>query len=1715
MIKLKASDLEVVEEDDSSYEEGMDVIEPETIDGRPTHKPLDPTKVSFESLGYTPLQPGEDPLQHDFRIDTKSRDEIAPKKPIKLKASSLKLAKEDAKPKKQTLADVTPLDDAAATAMGGGAAPEVSEIVQRGISDFGKGAAEVRKAQVTENPLQKAASGLVGAVDFIGKGVAGLGDLALKSGIVLSDLQRGQMPNFESLQEVSGFSNAYKTVLGDALKQISPSGVAQAEGVMGAISAPFTHVYEKYGAGAGFASEVGAALVPGAGIVSLKGSRRVKPRQGKSPMQEGLGDPNLSKDSPLANIPEEPVDINPMSRDWQDRSTELGGATPEPRNDPVWVMKQEAREARRIPVDEVVTVDPMADVKDYRSMASGERPPKKPKVELADLDAADSAWDDLTNDLRGRDDTPDLIDNDPYPDGDVVEAMDAVVQNDLTQASPDKTPNQVFNEALSNKEGGWGEFWKGVPSRITDWGKRAWTSLLREDSRRGAAARWKLMKDASDLEQTLTDEKNEGAPTKFRPETRGVLAADAAIDQLTRVKGLPSDVKTSLSMALGWLSRTLPRLMSSAENGIWFLRGSEMEAVAGAYKLHQKTGTLKDWHIRMRQLYPNVMDYIEHVSKRDHDGVPIITPENFVGKNAAGEAFLAWNARRNRRDPVTNELVAAKSAVIFNIDHISEYSNPIDAVGTLVHELIHARQWRVVEKKLDALTRHEYDTNVPYEDRTIEVKARTGEETARQKFAADMRSELKAIGLMPASASRYSYFPYGGKTDKMKVSSSDKANNPAKWSPGRIGPGRAADPAISERLDKILDYHVTKMIRDASLLADKIAGSIGKEAIPSLNDRVETSTKTFVENLGAVGDDIRFVPGFRTASYAASNSLIGKQGTRTKALLVAQHFLNKVKDAIRNEHSANYEMVKVFRDFEKHYLTHIPGIYTETRRGLFVNDVKTALWFEMNPDQWHTGANWYPSEQQLVGKGMTPESAKLWRSVFDQLEKTWDTLEDTAKNTGRRVPDRIPGYLPHTVHGSYRVIAYIPNKDGTPAKYFAELGARTMKEANELRSELQKVINDPKIMTSVQRPSPTRLGIDAMLDGIRATRDAFEASKGITALTKMIEDNAARSVLSHMLDRSQPTKFGHTLQRAAEDGSPFELDRRQMVDAIKTFTEYARAVNGYKERVNLVNKTLIPLDEAGLLDANPNLRHFVYDYFKNYIGIDATMVWDRVFKDTLANSGLSPTLYQQGLAKMQSTFAHLYLFANIPFYVVNSAQFTSAFPLLIQKAAEVRYEGGKKVNIMKAISEGSKRLPDLRSEKSLMKDPDMAWGQKNGYLDPQAIELLDPTTFHDPITQNIDRMTRRIAYSYGLEFWRQIKPLEEARVLAGEFANEVAVPYSHKAGSPVITGRLGPMGKSFTQFSTYPAHILSMLERQARLVKEGARKGDAVLTAEAATSMVSYAGLQVALFGMVALPLVQGLNMGIELINDLLGKNAIPTSDQVARSIDKAVGAPGLTEFGAISSGIGAVAGEAPYISGSASGVMPQLPTAFWRGITSMLDVAITGGMYLAGKKSPQDLYEATKSLPTFWGGVARNMLRDRGATTDQRGVHEAGQKRSEAMKLFSWAGVRSTAEQSARTTDRLAELTERRIANQIRLLNDKLAYSGSLDGYERELMRLMNDFQADPSTFMNALTRSQEDRTLSPDMRRAMAGIRARSPASYQRYLDLKQSETVRPPQP
>jgi hypothetical protein len=269
------------------------------------------------------------------------------------------------------------------------------------------------------------------------------------------------------------------------------------------------------------------------------------------------------------------------------------------------------------------------------------------------------------------------------------------------------------------------------------------------------------------------------------------------------------------------------------------------------------------------------------------------------------------------------------------------------------------------------------------------------------------------------------------------------------------------------------------------------------------------------------------------------------------------------------------------------------------------------------------------------------------------------------------------------------------------------------------------------------------------------------------------------------------------------------------------------------------------------------------------------------------------------------------------------------------------------------------------------------------------------------------------------------------------------------------------------------------------------------------------------LFGVAGLPFSQNWNDIARAVNDMLNDKVLPTTESTSRELDKKLGTNGLAQFGLVSWLMGYD------ISGSASGPGVSLPGAGARAVTTLAELLFLSGKAFTQKGTDkQEWWELSQKMPPVFRSLGEMALRPGagfglgGSTTATQHYLETGRPRTLMDQVaMGAAGVRSTAENADRVTERLVKADEKNLTDKMGALARRMKSNPNDPKITQELVEMAQMYQIDPRAFIRAYITWNQTAQLDPDIKRAIRAKSLPQLGKYQRYNAEQSREPVRTP--
>lgn len=211
-------------------------------------------------------------------------------------------------------------------------------------------------------------------------------------------------------------------------------------------------------------------------------------------------------------------------------------------------------------------------------------------------------------------------------------------------------------------------------------------------------------------------------------------------------------------------------------------------------------------------------------------------------------------------------------------------------------------------------------------------------------------------------------------------------------------------------------YISSDLIRPKSKAEEKTSAAIELEPQETTSSFLDGIDKQVSE--GAKIGKASYVFGLSSESFRTVNRVLNKGATLADKIL--HHVGLKIREAMQYENSLNHAARETIKAYSQHY-ARFGGLVNKI--DLFKHDMKILVDIEKDPSKWRLNPEqWYPTQDQMIQLGMSPESAKVWAGMHTLWGKAWDTLSNRARENGVTIPERIPGYIPHFFRGAYAVV---------------------------------------------------------------------------------------------------------------------------------------------------------------------------------------------------------------------------------------------------------------------------------------------------------------------------------------------------------------------------------------------------------------------------------------------------------------------------------------------------------------------------------------------------------------------------------------------------------------------------------------------------------------------------------------------------------------------
>ncbi len=787
--------------------------------------------------------------------------------------------------------------------------------------------------------------------------------------------------------------------------------------------------------------------------------------------------------------------------------------------------------------------------------------------------------------------------------------------------------------------------------------------------------------------------------------------------------------------------------------------------------------------------------------------------------------------------------------------------------------------------------------------------------------------------------------------------------------------------------------------------------------------------------------------GLQTGSFRTKNELKSNYQNKSHAIWPLSYMDDTMH--LLTEHLERFITTQVYPHKEavlKYYRADtLPGFATMHKT--LQADAATQLWFERNPGEWFDGKNYSPTKEQLMGKGMSPESADVALHDYAAAEAVWPQLVEFTKEKGIDEPSRIPGWVPHFTQGAWQVRIFKDSPEGP--KFFGTVGARNRWEANRLEGAAKNLINPSNpdhagLKTRIDEPKP-EADMASMISGLFEAQGQLN-NKGLTQLMQTLYEQSSIGSLKQSLERQATPQILHQMDRISTPSAEFQLSVSQARSALLKKMQIYDAIPAMNMRGHYVRDYLIPMESKGYFNADvtPKAVSTLQEFNKQFLHISdrSSAHIDGYFTDQMAKFGINPQLPIEAMRFLVGSAAKFFLYGNMRFYAQTMLQKALFLGAPITAKADLLLLGIKDVSVNKAILKDiatTSRGTVLSTGESLH-----AYTEHTGHATPTFVENLDTGRFaQDPVAMGVERYVRQGGERLGYNLFNQVKGWSEKDALnaSGAFTDAMNGPYDRQMGKPNAFMKEGQMLSFATLFLQWPMHFFQFMSNQSRTVMSAYRAGDGKAFAYAAGGFATTLGTMAALGGLGGMPWSQNYNWLAQWFNTNFG-NHWPTTAGIARAVKESMLnhnfgdemsnlAAKFAEFGSVSTLTGYD------FSGSLQGPSVSLPEAFPHFLNVLMAGSIMAGRWAFTKEgvSTKDLGSLLPDLPgPLRGSIAEYLRgdtfkdlmdkvqgkRDDYAPSSHDINLQGNYKRTPVDTFLALLNLRSIGESAANTTIRL-----------------------------------------------------------------------------------------------
>lgn len=684
----------------------------------------------------------------------------------------------------------------------------------------------------------------------------------------------------------------------------------------------------------------------------------------------------------------------------------------------------------------------------------------------------------------------------------------------------------------------------------------------------------------------------------------------------------------------------------------------------------------------------------------------------------------------------------------------------------------------------------------------------------------------------------------------------------------------------------------------------------------------------------------------------------------------------RLRSALATEHQIAFDHFKPGNDAYNAYYK----IKTLWRfmKDQFKEDTKLVVPMEGGKGWYVEGGEWIPTVQNLMDAGMKPESAQIWRTMHEGHEKLWNMLSQAMALVGRDMPPRVPGWLPHFITGSWRVII-----SDVAGNYTHEFGYyRRSEQRAAYKAMMEQIKERPDLKIETEDPGAISKQTADIVTGLLSKAKEMKDNPALHDFILDLAKSEMQGIVQQVMERQAVPKAGHLLERINMEGHAGIPDRQILV-AAKMMERMQSQVIKFHQSLKFLHEDFFPMVESGVFPDGSNVSHAVDHLVKTYleknskIGVDI----EYVMKDFMRKFGLDPGILEPFGQFLKSAYGKFALSWKPGFWEVNYFQKTFVLPTLLNEQVKLGLAGASTMpNIASAFKAATSDL--ATSEGRSFRQRALLYAARHGFSDPRTLEQLDPGWGRDPVGVFEEKNTRKSTFLTSAKFYLDSGMTEEqAFRAAGTNSERVAVPTSPRVGQAIIITRLPQPIRSMALFYGFGSQMLAMAEQTRMLMFKSAYALEPKAAAKASASLGSILVLGYALGsvgGLIGSELWDAITEGMSKLGYYWpDSKAVARQNGVrAQKLLKSLGANDpLANLGQDVAQFGLLSGLIGY-NVTPSAMAPTINMSLFGADTLKLmwETAMLSATYGVAKLTPKGMHSVYEPSPDDWNSLVHKM---------------------------------------------------------------------------------------------------------------------------------------------